>query len=119
MVGPHHDPKRLAARHRNGIVDEPVCNDIQARNHVFCQNRHPYFPGRRHNEAVESTRPGTAEWGLVGGEGTGARIEAEQEATAERGHPDVPLRVTSDLHEWHGGTWRCEKAHTARGWIEA
>src|SRR5712691_822712 len=66
MVGPHHDPKRLTARSGNGIGEKAVCCDVQTRNRVFRQHRHPYFAPRGHDQAVEASCPRTAEWGLVG-----------------------------------------------------
>src|SRR6266516_8152760 len=77
MIGTHHDPKRLAARRRDTIGDEPVRRDVQTRNRIFRQYRHPYLARRCHDQAVEPACPWTGGWSLIAGEGTGARIEAE------------------------------------------
>src|SRR5437660_5998590 len=119
MIGTHHDPKRLAARCRNTIGDEPVRRDVQTRNRIFRQNRHPYLANRGHGQAVEPARMGIAEWCSVGGESASARIEAEQETAAESGHPDDALRVAGNLHGRHIGTWWRKQADAAGGRVEA
>src|SRR6266567_7994010 len=56
---------------------------------------------------------------MIGGEGKGARIQAEQEFIVEAGHPDDPMRITSDLHRRDLRPWDGEKTEAARGRVEA